>query len=160
MKKIAIQTLLGVTISLFSAFSGKPEHQRMKPFDWLRGSWFSPRKTGKMEERWAVVNDSSMRAVSVIHRPDGKTDPFETVDLVCRGGAFFYNVTSAKENGGAMVSFRLSAFTDSGFVAENPSHDFPKRIIYRRISHDSLLAIIDGGKEAPEERVEFPFKRH
>jgi hypothetical protein len=31
-------------------------------------------------------------------------------------------------------------------VFENPAHDFPKRIIYRKTADDALTASIDGGE--------------
>ena len=132
---------------------------RMNSFRWLEGSWYSDRRNGVMEERWTIVNDSSMHAVSVIHRPDGKTQPFETADLLYRRGAYAYIVAAPAENGGDTVRFPLTSFTDRGFVAENPQHDFPRRISYRHRHADTLLAVIDAGPEKPDEKVDFVFYR-
>jgi hypothetical protein len=50
------------------------------------------------------------------------------------------------------------ASTDS-VVFENPAHDFPQRVGYRRIGADSVLAWIDGTSDGKQRRVEFPYRR-
>jgi hypothetical protein len=125
----------------------------------MDGSWESQRKSGIMEESWRPVDDSSMAGRSILKKPDGSSQLFEDIELAYRDNAYHYVVTSPSENGGDRVSFRITSFTDSGFTAENPLHDFPKRIIYRHILPDSILATIDGGPGQPQERVEFPFSR-
>jgi len=40
--------------------------------------------------------------------------------------------------------FEIIRITDSGFVSENPRHDFPKKIEYLRIGPERLQAIISG----------------
>ena len=45
------------------------------------------------------------------------------------------------------------------FVFENPEHDFPKRIVYKLITTDSLHAYIDDGKEDSKKKQNFYYKR-
>jgi hypothetical protein len=47
----------------------------------------------------------------------------------------------AQPGGRAPVQFRLTARTRTGATFENPAHDFPQRIVYRR-SGDSMVATI------------------
>lgn len=135
------------------------KHTRMKPFRWLEGRWESQRTSGIMEESWRTVDDSSMAGRSVLQKPDGSSQLFEHIELVYRDNVYHYVVTSPAENGGDQVFFRLSSFTDSGFTAENPQHDFPKRIMYRYLRPDSIQATIDSGPGQAGERVEFPFRK-
>ena len=44
-------------------------------------------------------------------------------------------------------------------VFENPEHDYPQRVGYRRIGTDSVLAWIDGTNNGTQQRVEFPYRR-
>jgi hypothetical protein len=45
-------------------------------------------------------------------------------------------------------------------VFENPAHDFPQRIIYRRLSPDSLVARIEGpGPNNTTRGIDFPMRR-
>lgn len=158
--KIKTTVLIILSCMLMGNVSELPaKSSPMSSFRWLEGSWYSDRKNGVMEERWAIVDDSSMHAVSVIHRPDGQIDPFESADLLYRRGIYAYIVAAPGENGGDTVRFPLTGFTDRGFVAENPKHDFPRRISYHHRHTDTLLAVIDAGPEKPEEKVNFLFYR-
>jgi hypothetical protein len=164
--RIAMREIL-LPVFFFMLFGFVPQgkdissfkHRRMDAFLWLEGNWETQRKAGIMEESWRVVDDSSMAGRSTLHKPDGSSQIFENIELAYRDGAYHYIVVSPTENGGEHVSFQISSFTDSGFTAENPKHDFPKRIVYRHISRDSILATIDGGPGQPGERVRFPFSR-
>jgi hypothetical protein len=40
-------------------------------------------------------------------------------------------------------------------VFENPAHDFPKRIIYRKTADDALTASIDGGEGTKSKTFSF-----
>ena len=43
-------------------------------------------------------------------------------------------------------------------IFENPAHDFPKRIIYKR-DGDTLTAAIEGPMNGQHRRIEFPYKQ-
>ena len=51
----------------------------------------------------------------------------------------------------------LTRASSTEAVFENPQHDFPKRIIYRKGADDSLTASIDGGEGT--KAMSFPYKR-
>lgn len=44
------------------------------------------------------------------------------------------------------TDFKLTRVTANEAVFENPEHDFPKRIIYRKKSATEMTASIDGGE--------------
>ena len=44
------------------------------------------------------------------------------------------------------TDFKLTSLTATEAIFENPAHDFPKRIIYRKTGEDGLTASIDGGE--------------
>jgi hypothetical protein len=50
------------------------------------------------------------------------------------------------------------AFRHGSGVFENPGHEFPQRIGYRR-QGPSLQAWIEGTKDRQARRVEFPYRR-
>jgi hypothetical protein len=136
-----------------------PVDNRMRSFQWLLGSWESQRKAGMMVESWSVLNDSSLAGISLLYKPVGDKQLLEEVELVCRNENYFYIASAPGQNGGDRVSFQIRQYSDSGFLAENPQHDFPRRIRYRLIGKDSILATIDGGEANPEQKVEFSFRR-
>jgi hypothetical protein len=51
-----------------------------------------------------------------------------------------------------------STIEESTVIFENPAHDFPQRVGYKR-DGDSLLAWIEGAVNGKSRRVEFPYRR-
>lgn len=127
-------------------------------FNWLSGSWEMPMQGGRVTEDWKRVNDSLMEGRSDFVMGDSIT-AFETVQLIRRGAEFFYEVRSATQPEQPVVAFRLSRFSDQEFIAENPEHDFPKRIRYKKISADSIFAVVDGGPADSLHKDEFAYSR-
>lgn len=96
-----------------------------------------------------------MLAVSqtVVNR---KTAGYEFIRIVQEetGDIFFI----AQPSGQAEARFKLVTASEREVRFENPEHDFPQRIIYRR-DGDSLLGRIEGVREGKERAVDFPLKR-
>ena len=59
--------------------------------------------------------------------------------------------------GAGNTPFKLVRLTDSEAVFENPAHDFPQRIIYRK-QDSGLFARIEGVDKGKEKGRDFPYK--
>ena len=57
------------------------------------------------------------------------------------------------------VVFKLVKGSDNEATFENPEHDFPQRIIYRRESTDSLFARIEGQEKGVNKGIDFRYRR-
>jgi hypothetical protein len=147
-----------VATLLFSSYTGG-EATNMNSFRWMIGTWETPRKSGIMRETWKVANDSSFDGVSVMVNTQGDIRLLEQMELIRRDGRYFFTSVAPGENDGKRISFRIEDYSDKHFEAVNLQHDFPKRIMYRFSGPDSLFARIDGGPSAPEQKVDFHFKR-
>jgi len=73
-----------------------------------------------------------------------RTLEFEYLRLEQRADGIFYVAHPKARCPG--TDFKLTSVTTSEAVFENPSHDFPKRIIYRKTAAGGLVASIDGGE--------------
>ena len=82
----------------------------------------------------------------------------ERVSLTNTKEGIFYTSTVEDQNNKQPISFKMTKGEDNVFVFENPEHDFPKRIVYRFVTSDSLHAYIDDGTEAGKKQ-NFYFKR-
>jgi hypothetical protein len=71
-------------------------------------------------------------------------------ELTSAGRSVEESWTAAK--GGTMIGVSRT------LVFENPEHDFPQEVGYRR-SGDALLAWIRGTQEGKDRRIEFPYVR-
>ncbi|RXK60968.1 hypothetical protein ESA94_10970 [Lacibacter luteus] len=157
MKKISILLLLFVAVSSFSNETGW--HTSVKSFHWLKGSWQMQTRRGVITEKWAVANDSTLSGESSITRADGTIIPLEKIELAFRKGHYYYIPTVKNQNGEQPVEFKITTHSEKGFVAENPQHDFPKRISYTLVNADSIHAVIDDGLETPVKKSNFYYSR-
>jgi Domain of unknown function (DUF6265) len=131
----------------------------MKQFTWLQGSWQMQTRRGMIVEKWVAANDSSYAGESKMIRADGTEIPLEKIELIFRNGSYYYIPTVRNQNGEQAVEFKITSHSESGFVAENPQHDFPKRIRYTLVNNDSIHAVIDDGAATPVKKSDFYYSR-
>lgn len=86
----------------------------------------------------------------------GALREWELLRIVPIAGKLSYVATPSGQKetvfGATVVSDTLVAF-------ENPTHDFPQRIAYRRVGADSLVARISGTANGRERAIDFAMKR-
>lgn len=136
----------------------KSVEKNISQFSWLYGEWEMKDNDGLVTEQWKQVNDSLMEGSSDFIKGDS-TIPFEIIKLFRRNNDFIYEAKAAGQNKELPVEFKLTSFSDSGFVAENPQHNFPKRITYRLIKKDSINAFVDGGPAMPDKKIDFYYSK-
>lgn len=158
MKKIISFFLLFIILSSLNK-DRKVKGNVMDSFQWMAGSWKMETKRGMIMETWISSNDSTLAGESIRVNLTGGTDLLEKIQLVYRNHAYYYIPVAQGQNKNKPVSFKITKFTDTGFVAENPEHDFPKRITYQLENRDSLHAVIDGGPLQPEKKSDFYYSR-
>lgn len=120
---------------------------------WLAGTW---QRTGLPAgesgyERWTRDGTQGFTGVGVSKRGD-KTIFEEKLRIMAKDGDIYY-VADTPQNP-QPVHFKLTGFSDTGFVFENPAHDFPQKIAYRR-EGNRLHARVSAGDKAQD----FEFER-
>lgn len=58
-----------------------------------------------------------------------------------------------------VTPFRAKEVSDSSVTFENPEHDYPQRIIYRKQADGSLLGRIEGTQNGRSRAIDYPMKR-
>lgn len=119
--------------------------EKFHQMEWLIGTWQSKSGGGMLNETWRKNNDSTLIGQSVMI-VNSDTTLLEKLELQLRGNKLFYIATAIGQNGGVPVSFELYASVNNRFLFENSAHDYPQRIIYSKITPDSLVARIEGRK--------------
>lgn len=145
----------------------KVEYKLIATTSWLTGIWENANEYGAMREIWEVVNDSTIKGTvtattygpTVQTEETSITDTLESITLEERRGSIFYIPAVRDQNKGLPVKFRLTSSSDSELKFENPDHDFPQVIHYRKINEDSIFAIVSGIWEGKPVEDKFPFKR-
>jgi Domain of unknown function (DUF6265) len=86
----------------------------------------------------------------------GRTTEFEFLQIKEISGKLAY---VAKPSGQAEATFPLKSMTEAEIVFENPAHDFPQRVVYRKGADGSVTARIEGTMNGKARGVDFPFRR-
>jgi hypothetical protein len=128
----------------------------LKNLEWVIGTWKRETSHGIMYENWKMINDTLMKG-KVYRLMEADTVVMEQLSLEIIDGDIFY-VPVVPHNKGA-VYFKLIEQPGDKSIFENPEHDFPQRIIYSKISGDSLHARIEGMNKGIESGRDFYFKR-
>ena len=111
---------------------------------WMTGDWQTPAGGRvQIDEHWTQPAGGSMLGMSRTVGGD-KTIEFEYLRIEQREDGIYYVAHPKARCPG--TDFKLTRLSSSEAVFENPQHDFPKRIIYRKPSEDALNASIDAGE--------------
>ena len=105
---------------------------------WMSGSWETAEGERWTEEVWVAPRGGVMMGLSRSGQGESVRE-FEFIRL--QAGADGVPVYWASPGGGPAVGFRLVASDAASAAFENPAHDFPQRIHYRR-DDDRLFATI------------------
>lgn len=126
----------------------------IKDVAWIAGCWDSMRNGRHVTEQWMAPEGGTMMGVSRTTAGE-KTTEWEF--LIIRQGAQGLDYV-AKPSRQPEATFTAARASANEVVFENPAHDFPKRIIYRR-DGDALTASIEGPMNGQHRRIDFPYKK-
>ncbi|HJR35054.1 MAG TPA: DUF6265 family protein [Gemmatimonadales bacterium] len=143
-----------VFAGLLAAAAAPLSGQARSPSDalrWLAGCWELQQGARVTLEMWMPPAGGLMLGASRT-TVNGQVREFEQLRLAWQGDTLVY---IARPSGQAETSFRTTVVAEDGFTVENPAHDFPRRISYRKRGADSLVARIEGGTRS----IDFPMRR-
>jgi hypothetical protein len=126
----------------------------IKDVAWIAGCWDSTRNGRHVTEQWMGPEGGTMMGVSRTTAGE-KTTEWEF--LIIRQGAQGLDYV-AKPSRQPEATFTATRASATEVVFENPAHDFPKRIIYKR-DGDALTASIEGPMNGQNRRIDFPYKK-
>ena len=122
---------------------------------WIAGCWARSAGTRLVEEQWMRPRAGLMLGVSRTVVGDSLRE-YEQVALFERRGRLVYAATPARQ---APAEFESIAVSDTAVTFENPGHDFPQRVIYRRRGADSLVARVEGTRGGQLRGTDYPYRR-
>ena len=151
--------LLAASLLAFGASTviaqDSPAPATLQDLRWLAGSWVQEKGKTRIEEHWTDLGGNMMLGVART-LAGGKTIFFEFLRIEERADGICY---VAQPKGRPGTDFKLTRFENQTAVFENPAHDFPKRILYRRNADGSITARVDGGEGVAKGAQEFHFTR-
>jgi hypothetical protein len=146
--------VIAVAASMFAAWAGAPT-ARVTRLAWLSGCWEQATGSRLVEEQWTRPRGGLMLGAGRTLRGDTLVE-YEQTRIFEQGGRLVYG---ANPSGQAPAEFESIELSDSSVTFENPTHDFPQRVIYRRHGADSLLGRVEGMRGGSLRGVDFPYAR-
>ena len=147
--------MLKLIVSLLLLTTPSPQTPTLADLSWIAGDWQNaPGGRAQIEEHWTNPAGGTMMGMSRTVAGD-KTVEFEYLRIEQRADGIYYVAHPKARCPG--TGFKLTRSSATEAVFENPQHDFPKRLIYRKSGDDSLTATIDGGEGS--KAMTFSYKR-
>jgi hypothetical protein len=123
----------------------------LEPLRWLLGDWQAEGSKTRFHESWRELDRQTFSGTGIERaKPDGAVKGAEDLRLVQMGDGVFY--VSKVTHNELPVAFRLTTCADGVFVFENPAHDFPRRLEYRRGDDALTVRVSDGAEQGPGPR--------
>jgi hypothetical protein len=130
--------------------------QKTEQVKWMIGTWKINMGNNMIVEEWHIADDSTLSGKSYFIKNGTDTIPQETIELSYRKGEWYYTPTVKNQNNAQPVPFKIIFLKGTEFISENPTHDFPQRIAYRRIKNQ-LFASIEGKRNGKHGKQNFDF---
>ena len=124
------------------------------PVAWLEGTWTCVDGEETTVERWTREGEHRLVGEAETRRAGVRVFG-ERLEISCVDGRIVY---TAWPEGQAMARFPATVLDGSRAVFENPAHDFPTRIEYRR-DGDALTAQVSGEADGTPRIESWRFRR-
>ena len=144
---------------LFSITAAAQETKpTLQSLAFISGCWEinTPEKKRLVSEQWMSPAGDVMMGMSRTIR-NGKLSNYEYLRIVedANGINYISRPSENKED----TAFKLVKWAANEAVFENPTHDFPQRIIYKLSKPDALWARIEGSNNGKFLGIDFPMNK-
>jgi hypothetical protein len=128
---------------------------RVDAVKWLTACWEAASPTRRIVERWKPAAGGEMRGDSRTVAGAREVEG-ERLRIFAKGDTLVYD---AHPSGQARTEFRAPSVAGDSVVFANPAHDFPQRIIYKKVGADSLIARIEGDRAGRRQPTTYSYRR-
>lgn len=111
--------------------------------DFLQGTWKMENR--EVYEHWDKLNENTLKGFSY-KMTDGQMSITEYLNITQTDNKITYTAFVLNQNQGEGINFLLTQ-SDSSVVFENPEHDFPKKIVYSKLSDREIFVEVSDGNE-------------
>lgn len=145
MKKLILSL---ATLSIIACQNKSEKNfDKLEKMSWLVGEWENKMPDGILTETWTKANDSSYTGKTLFIK-DKDTLHSEEIVLIQKGETLLYIPTVKGQNDNKPVEFKMTeSKTENEFAFENPAHDYPQKIVYKKVSDTNLVATISGKQQ-------------
>jgi len=153
---------IGILASVFLlSCNSKSEKsfEKLEKMNWIIGHWEHLRSEGLLTETWTKSNDSTFLGTSYFIINNKDTVHSETIILTQLKDELIYRPTVKGQNNDEPVDFKLNSETENTFSFENLKHDYPQKIVYKKVNKTNLVATISGMQQGKESSESYPMTK-
>lgn len=140
-----------LVLIVFLCSCSQTDEQDLSQLEWILGQWKSQSGEEVIIEHWQKVNDTLFNGETWFI-DSGDTVATELLKIIARSDNIFY---VAEPSGQQNTEFKLTQLKNNEVLFENPEHDFPQKIFYKKTSSDSLYAKIEGVIDGRQQSMDF-----
>ena len=157
MKKLILSL---ATLSIIACQNKSEKNfDELEKMSWLVGEWENKMPDGILTETWTKANDSSYTGKTLFIK-DKDTLHSENIVLTQKGETLLYIPTVKGQNDNKPVEFKMTeSKTENEFVFENPAHDYPQKIVYKKVSDTNVVATISGKQQGKSSSESYPMSK-
>lgn len=159
--KVIKPFLLIASLTLLVSCQNKSDKkfEKLEKMNWLIGQWENTTPEGYLTETWIKTNDSTFSGQTyfIINKKD--TVHNESIVLTQVNDDLVYRPTVKGQNNDEAVDFKLTSEAENIFAFENPKHDYPQKIVYKKINEKSLVATISGKQQGKPSTESYPMQK-
>jgi len=159
--KLLIVFICSASLLMFISCQNKSEKKfdKLEKMNWLLGNWENEMPEGVLTETWNKENDSTFSGTTyfIINKKD--TIHSEAIILTQINDELVYRPTVKGQNNDGPVDFKLSSESENSFSFENSKHDYPQKIVYKKVNETSLVATISGMQQGKQSSESYPMKK-
>jgi len=156
-----IVLIFSASLLMFISCQNKSEKKfdKLEKMSWLLGNWENEMPEGVLTETWTKENDSTFSGTTyfIINKKD--TVHSESIILKQLNDELVYRPTVKGQNNDEPVDFKLSSESENSFSFENSKHDYPQKIVYKKVNETSLVATISGMQQGKQSSESYPMKK-
>ncbi|GAC15909.1 DUF6265 family protein [Aliiglaciecola lipolytica] len=135
-------SLISVAILVFFGQStlntAKASCTTLSQLDWILGTW-QTQPDGNTQETWYKISEDTFSGIGSSRNSAGKLQQQESMRLVQMQSDLFY---LAKVGHNSMpIPFRVTKCAENSVTFENPTHDFPNKLVYMRTKNKMHVAV-------------------
>jgi hypothetical protein len=141
--------------------STNPTQCTLDSLNWLPGFYVMEASDGMTIETWSRTTDGSYHGTGVTIRSENRVS-IEKMRIELLDGRGIVFIADVPHNSSEVAFDLIEYSADDGlrFVFENPTHDYPQRVIYHyRPDRNSLLGRIEGTINGQFEATDFSYQR-
>jgi hypothetical protein len=150
--------LLSLVLLVSCQKKSDKNYEKLNKMKWLQGHWEQKLEEGLLVENWKIENDSTFSGETYFMTTKD-TVHFEYIKLTQKEDELVYIATVMGQNNDQPVEFKLTSDNDKVFDFENPAHDYPQKITYKKVSATQLTATISGKQQGKSSQESFTMSK-